>query len=180
MRVKTLAPCPHRHHLHPIRMYLPLIHQIPTIDGSILKRLLIIYSTHFRKKTNPRYLVNVVLSEMALIRLFPSVWPGPRITEVNKQTSLIAFMTTSQNPQQATPPQCASTGCYFSLWFCTSGFVRLQVMENLYYILEELAFPTPKGFTSEFASLGLKYLPRSVFMQYMVDIQAPCSYLNND
>jgi hypothetical protein len=47
------------------------------------------------------------------------------------------------------------------------GFVRLQVLENLYYILEELSFPPPKGFTSEFATLGHKYLPRSVFMQYM-------------
>lgn len=49
----------------------------------------------------------------------------------------------------------------------TTGFVRLQVLENLYYILEELSFPPPKGFTSEFATLGHKYLPRSVFMQYM-------------
>jgi len=52
--------------------------------------------------------------------------------------------------------------------FACPGFVRLQIMENLYYILEELAFPAPKGFTSEFASLGLQYLPRSVFLQYMV------------
>jgi len=51
--------------------------------------------------------------------------------------------------------------------FACPGFVRLQIMENLYYILEELAFPAPKGFTSEFASLGLQYLPRSVFLQYM-------------
>jgi hypothetical protein len=47
------------------------------------------------------------------------------------------------------------------------------VLENLYYILEELSFPPPKGFTSEFATLGHKYLPRSVFMQYMARVPSP-------
>eukprot|EP00005_Dracoamoeba_jomungandri_P011699 CAMPEP_0174266720 /NCGR_PEP_ID=MMETSP0439-20130205/31209_1 /TAXON_ID=0 /ORGANISM="Stereomyxa ramosa, Strain Chinc5" /LENGTH=525 /DNA_ID=CAMNT_0015353843 /DNA_START=878 /DNA_END=2452 /DNA_ORIENTATION=+ len=49
----------------------------------------------------------------------------------------------------------------------TNGFVRFQVMEHLYYILEELSFASPKGFEAEFAILGLKYLPRNVFLQYV-------------
>ncbi|KAL6065632.1 hypothetical protein QOT17_010097 [Balamuthia mandrillaris] len=47
------------------------------------------------------------------------------------------------------------------------GFTKFRVMENIYYTLEDLAFPTPKGFDDEFVMLGFKHLPRHVFLQYV-------------
>jgi hypothetical protein len=38
--------------------------------------------------------------------------------------------------------------------------VRFELFENLYAAMEELAFPCPKEFLSEFTNLGLQCLPR--------------------
>ena len=40
-----------------------------------------------------------------------------------------------------------------------------QLYERLYQAVEELALPFPRGFNTSFASLGLKCLPRGVFLQ---------------
>jgi len=40
-----------------------------------------------------------------------------------------------------------------------------QLMERLYTAIEELGLPFPRGFNTSFAGLGLKCLPRGVFLQ---------------
>ena len=41
------------------------------------------------------------------------------------------------------------------------------LLENVYMVMEELAYPAPRGFGEHFLALGLRCLPRSAFLQYV-------------
>ena len=45
--------------------------------------------------------------------------------------------------------------------------VLFDVLQNLYFVIEELSLPTPRDFASKFAALGVECLPRAVFLQYL-------------
>jgi len=49
----------------------------------------------------------------------------------------------------------------------SEAMMLYKIFESLYCALEELSYPCPKGFSTNFVALGKQCLPRSVFLQYI-------------
>jgi len=53
------------------------------------------------------------------------------------------------------------------MYYTNNSGTLFQLLERLYTAVEELAFPFPRGFHTNFASLGFKCLPRGTFLQFV-------------
>lgn len=53
------------------------------------------------------------------------------------------------------------------MYYNNNSGTLFQLLERLYTAVEELAFPFPRGFHTNFASLGFKCLPRGAFLQFV-------------